>query len=235
MNMDKRERFLNRIADKLGRERRREVNRPAWSYTPQWNRMAGFDQKRLTAVLAEQCDRIHTTCILSTADKLPQVLAEAIPVSAQRIVTWDDPRFAEYGLSDYFQEAQTRGDWDVHRWDPARGEENIHIAERADVGITFSDITLAESGTVVLFSGDGKGRSVSLLPHTYIAIIPQSTIVPRMSHATREIHQRVERGEIIPSCINFISGPSNSADIEMNLVVGVHGPVRATYIVVEDR
>src|SRR5690606_23397155 len=131
----------------------------------------------------------------------------------------------QFGLQHLFKQKLPEEGLDVYEWDPALGrEKNIANAEKADIGITFSDIALAESGTVVLFSSADTGRTVSLLPTTYIAIIPKSTIVPRMTQAAAEIHRRVQRGEAIPSCINFISGPSNSADIEMNLVVGVHGP-----------
>ncbi len=166
---------------------------------------------------------------------LPQRLSEVVEQFAgERLVTWKDDRFEEFGLRSLFATMETDGK-QVHTWAPEKGEENIAIAEQADIGITFSDITLAESGTVVLLSDSNKGRTVSLLPTSYIAIIPKSTLVPRMTQATAHLHQLAKSEGRFPSCVNFISGPSNSADIEMNLVVGVHGPIRACYIIVDDR
>lgn len=52
-------------------------------------------------------------------------------------------------------------------------------------------MTLAESGTVVLYSSKDIGRSVSLLPTTYIAIEPKSTIVPRMTQAAQAIRKKI--------------------------------------------
>ena len=98
----------------------------------------------------------------------------------------------------------------------------------------FSDITLAESATVVIFNDSLKARSISLLPKTFIGIIPKSSIVPRFTQAAEKMEQLIENNELVPSCVNFISGPSNSADIEFNLVVGVHGPIKVSYIVVND-
>lgn len=231
------ETFLNNIADNLGRERKKaDVTRPRWKHQPQWSVLQGSTQDELVAVLEKQCSEIHTDFVQTDLKGLGEKLAKVIEgYHGRSIITWDDPRFETFGLNENFKELTSNHDIDVFEWDVENGAKSIRKAEQADVGITFSDATLAESGTAVLFSDNGKGRSVSLLPATYIAIIPKSTIVPRMSQVTREIHGRIASGEQVESCVNFITGPSNSADIEMNNVYGVHGPIKATYIVVEDR
>jgi L-lactate dehydrogenase complex protein LldG len=228
--------FLDEVAKSLGRERRQHsVVRPEWKHNPQHDVLNGFSKDELLEVLKEQCTNIHTGIVETPVEQLSQAIGRVMDeLGATSVVSWNDPRFEEYGVNHYFKEAFSRG-IDVHIWDPKLGEENIIISERTEVGITFADITLAESGTVVLFSDQGKGRSVSLLPTHYVAIVPKSTIVPRMTQATSYIHQMEKEQGQIPSCINFISGPSNSADIEMNLVVGVHGPVKAYYIIVSDK
>ncbi|QTN00515.1 lactate utilization protein C [Sediminibacillus dalangtanensis] len=235
--IENRETFLDNVASQLGRNRRKDnVTRPKWKHQAQWKVLADLTEDELVDVLEKQCQVIHTDFVRTTEEELgAKVLQVLQAYGVKTALTWDDPRFSSFGLTNKYVDWKSSSDIDVFKWDIENPVQSRHLAEQADVGITFSDITLAESGTVVLFSSDGKGRSVSLLPSTYIAIIPKSSLVPRMSQATREIHQRIESGEHIPSCINFITGPSNSADIEMNLVVGVHGPIKAAYIVVEDR
>ncbi|BAB05553.1 lactate utilization protein C [Halalkalibacterium halodurans] len=229
--IQRRETFLNNVAEKLGRGRRTAgVKRPDYTVKPQFEVMKEHSSDQLVNVLSEQCTKIHTDVKQTKVDRLEQAIDNVLEeYSARNVITWNDPRFDQFGLTSFLQREQ------VEVWDHTEGERLVEKAEQADIGITFADYTLAESGTVVLLSGNGKGRSVSLLPTYYIAIIPKSTLVPRMSQVTRELHLKAASGERLPSCINFISGPSNSADIEMNLVVGVHGPIRACYIVVEDR
>src|SRR5699024_5352918 len=191
-------------------------------------------QDELVDVLAKQCEVIHTDFKRTNRDGLAGVLKSVIEgYDGKAIIASSDSRNEDYGLNDVYQKLQDNG-LDVHLWDETKGKENQVFAERADVGITFSDITLAESGTVTLFNNKYNGRSISLMPRTYIAIIPKSTIVPRMTQAAEQIHHANEQGHDVVSCVSFVTGPSNSADIEMNLIVGVHGPVEVTYIVVDD-
>ena len=225
-----REKFLEHISKKMGSVRKQEVIRPVRQYQPQLKVFAEMSQEQLLDELINSCGRIHTDVILTDSASIETVLEKRIEVhGGGPIVAAEDVRFLGFGLG-YLLERE-----DVHKWNSALGEQNIEIAEKANIGIMFSDMTLAESGTVVIFNDKSKARAISLLPTTFIAIIPKSTIVPRLTQAAQEIDRRIEAGETIASCINFISGPSNSADIEYNLVVGVHGPIRVTYIVVEDR
>lgn len=226
-----REAFLDHIAKRMGRERRAgQVQRPDWKYQPQKQVYEDLSQDELIGVLKDICGAIHADVKETQEADLPKVLEEAVRAyGGGPIVTSDDLRFLGLGLGSFL------GREDVHVWDPSRGKENIDIAEKANIGITFSDITLAESGTVVLFSAKEKGRSISLLPTNYIALIPKSTVVPRMTQAAQRIHEQTEAGEGVASCVSLVTGPSNSADIEMRSVRGVHGPVEATYIIITDK
>jgi len=97
------------------------------------------------------------------------------------------------------------------------------------VGLTWADYGVAYTGTLALYAQPHQGRTVSLLPDTHIAILNSSQIVPTMS----TVIDKIKSLEAMPSTINFISGPSRSADIEMDLSIGVHGPYRIRVIVVD--
>jgi len=234
--IENRDKFLNQIASRLGRPRiTTPLERPKWKFQPQHEVLKDASKTELLDVLKEQCKVIHTDFYVTDSTGLPDMLNEVVAgYGGGSVITWKDERFAKWGLNPLFKQEWPEQGIEVSEWDYQQGKENIARAEKANVGITISEITLAESGTVVLFSDQDKGRTVSFLPATFIALVPLSSLVPRMTQAAqkmREIYQETGR---VASCINFITGPSNSADIELNLVVGVHGPVKASYIVVED-
>lgn len=113
-------------------------------------------------------------------------------------------------------------------WTAAGFELEARAAKDEDaVGITGAFAAIAETGTLMLLSGPETPSSNSLLPETHIAIVPMQRIVPHMEDAW--VLLRAEHG-VPPRAVNFISGPSRTADIEQTIVIGAHGP-RRVYIV----
>lgn len=221
-----REPFLQTIAKQLGRSTPSFV-KPVrnWKHLPQHEVLKEASADELVAILTEQCTHIHTHITSCTQLSLQTALQEVIEALGNGLIVYnDDRRFKALQLEDFLAKKQSR------KWDLLNREKSIELTERANIGLVISDVTLAESGTIMLQSEAKKGRSISFLPENSIAIIPKSTLVPRMTQAAQFLRNQNH----LASCINFITGPSNSADIEMNLVVGVHGPVRMTYLLVED-
>lgn len=87
----------------------------------------------------------------------------------------------------------------------------------ADVGVTGVDYGLAESGSLVLRAGPERPRSASLLPPVHVAVLREDRVLV-------DLFDLLERLGDVPSALTLITGPSRSADIEMSLAVGVHGP-----------
>jgi L-lactate dehydrogenase complex protein LldG len=97
------------------------------------------------------------------------------------------------------------------------------------VGVTGAFCAIAETGTVVTFSGASTPGTVSLLPETHITIVSRARIVRGMEEAWALMRQ--ERAAP-PRAISFISGPSRTADIEQTVTLGAHGPYRVHIILV---
>ena len=93
------------------------------------------------------------------------------------------------------------------------------VTARADVGVSTADWAIAETGSLVLSSGPGRGRSVTLLPPAYVAILPVGRVLGTVAEAIGRY-----AGGRLPSNVCFHTGPSRSGDIEMSLVSGMHGP-----------
>ena len=112
------------------------------------------------------------------------------------------------------------------RWDPTSREASVGRAENADVGITVASFGIAETATVIQKCTVKSGRSICLLR--------KKDIFPYMTQLMESWEEAVASGESMPSNYTFISGPSNTADIELVRVVGVHGPVHTGVILIDD-
>jgi len=100
-----------------------------------------------------------------------------------------------------------------------------------DIGLTAAQAAIAETGTLVLESDYERHRLVSLLPPVHIAVIDAADICPTLGDALRRVRRR---GPMEMSrAITFVTGPSRTADIELTLTIGVHGP-RELYVIVNE-
>jgi L-lactate dehydrogenase complex protein LldG len=96
------------------------------------------------------------------------------------------------------------------------------------VGVTAVDALLAETGSVVLVSGPGRGRLASLLPPIHVAIATREQLVYSLPDLLLARPELATRG----SNLVCITGPSRTADIEHTLSRGVHGPGEVHVVVI---
>jgi len=99
-----------------------------------------------------------------------------------------------------------------------------------DVGVTRAQAGIAETGTLVLDSSVEQNRLVSLVPPVHVAILEASQIYATLGETLAMLRSNGE----LSHAITFITGPSRTADIELTLAIGVHGPQELYVIVIQD-
>ena len=101
---------------------------------------------------------------------------------------------------------------------------------KIDAGITSTLGAIAETGAIILWPSEKEPRLMSLVPPIHIAVLDADNI----SNTFCEVIQTQGWPENMPTNVVLISGPSKTADIELVLAFGVHGPKELVVLILDD-
>lgn len=158
----------------------------------------------LTAQFSQELESLGGSVVrCSTADLPGRILDYLSSAQVRQIQAWEEPHMSP-GLLETLQ---------------AAGIDIAHAANsEIKVGLTGALAGIAESGSLALSAGPGCPLTASLLPEIHLVVLSHRRLYERLSEA---LHLPEARDA---SSVVIISGPSRTADIEMTLTIGVHGP-----------
>jgi L-lactate dehydrogenase complex protein LldG len=203
--------FLDSIRHRAGRYKPTHAPDVAW--TPKKGPREGEPIGDPPARFIEELEALggHGKRVEGMEEAREYVLSLARERDASLLVRWDVEELEE--LDEPLREAGV----EVAVWRDL--EDFREVAARADIGLSTAEWAIAETGTLVLTGGPGRGRTVTLLPPTYVAVVPVDRVLSTVPEAIEKY-----AGGRLPANLCFHTGPSRSGDIEMTLTIGVHGP-----------
>jgi len=99
-------------------------------------------------------------------------------------------------------------------------------------GVSAAFGAVAETGTLVLVSGEDNPTTLNLLPDNHIVVLDASDVAATYEDVWDRVRDRFGAGAM-PRTVNWITGPSRSADIEQILLMGAHGPRRLHIVLID--
>jgi L-lactate dehydrogenase complex protein LldG len=159
----------------------------------------------------DEAGALGVSCFVeATADAVARRLEQV--VNGLRVLSWDAEHLP-YDAARVLTNATFGSDSRAHQ-------------AAAEIGVTGCDAAIAETGSLVLFSGPGRSRAVSLLPPVHVAIVERRKLCFTMAEMFALHAERLTQAA---SC-TIITGPSRTADIELTLTLGIHGPGRVVVV-----
>jgi L-lactate dehydrogenase complex protein LldG len=215
-----RERILASVRDALLRASLPErlpgpdAHPPASPAAPTGGDMAGQFAAALTALSG----RVHRAAgTPAVADLIAEIARDA---GSAAFISWDEPHLGCEGLLGALSShGLERVTYDVSG-DPERRGADVQALAGVGLGLTGAHAALADTGGLVLISGPGRGRLASVLPPVHVAVVEERRLRPSLAALLREEPGLLDAG----SNLVIVAGPSRTADIEMTLTHGVHGP-----------
>jgi L-lactate dehydrogenase complex protein LldF len=184
-----------------------ETNRPANSQSVQTLKMNDEDKLK---IFIRELEALGGKCYLSQAENIDVKILEILGGNnLNEILAWDRDRLPN-GLLEKLSKAG------IKILFPST--DTIEASSHVRAGITGSSAAIASTGSLLLVGGPGRPLTASLLPEIHIALVRQKDLYTNLTEAFQN-----EQIMHAPASV-LISGPSRTADIEMTLTIGVHGP-----------
>ncbi|MBI5351148.1 MAG: LUD domain-containing protein [Chloroflexi bacterium] len=202
-----------------------------WGYSKDFPKFAGKTFRnswnKNNVILSEAKNPLHIDRDSSvTAKRLPQSDMNRVDQFIRELAALSGHVYQTQNVTkDVIEFLKSRGINKVHLEPNTLDEsllrkENIDFTHEPDpeilVGVTNAICGLADTGSVLIVDGEGSPLKGSLLPEIHIAVLKASNILPSLSDAMNLVRDK--------NAAVFITGPSRTADIEMTLTIGVHGP-----------
>jgi L-lactate dehydrogenase complex protein LldG len=162
--------------------------------------------------------------------ELPEVLfAEEFTAAAGQFIFCED----EIQFIDILLNLAEERKWrKIYCWEPALQDilqkydypffETDKDFEQAEVGFTLCEALVARNGSILLSNAGAAGRRLSIYPPIHIVLAYSSQLVLDLKDGFKLVKNKY--GNLLPSMITTVTGPSRTADIEKTLVMGAHGP-----------
>ncbi|MEA1978068.1 MAG: LutB/LldF family L-lactate oxidation iron-sulfur protein [Chloroflexota bacterium] len=183
-------------------------------------------QGDLTVRFQEELERVDGEFVRCSSEELRYKVADFLAsIEADQILGWGEQSRELNAIANHLREAGIQ----ILEAEIPRSEDGdtrykkLAGLDQAPAGLTTCLAGLADTGTVILPSGVGQSNLTSLLPRTHLVILRAKDIYP-----TFDDWIRAGGREAIASSsqLTLITGPSRTADVEMILTLGVHGPER---------
>lgn len=175
--------------------------------------------------------RVKTRTAATVDAEIEQLFTEIDKLSGttRRLAGRDDlgPALAELVKAETVTKAALWGTPDLVSWNVAgilkalgveivSPQAHTRLVAECELGVTGVDAALPETGTLLLRSSPEKPRVVSLLPRVHLAILRRAAL-------RADLHQALAEAKHDPYCV-LVTGPSRTADIQLKITLGVHGP-----------
>jgi L-lactate dehydrogenase complex protein LldG len=201
------------------------------------------DPKALAKLFGARLEQVQGSCevVARAADVAAHVVrrieawrrsANGRPAEFDNVVSWNPDEIPVPGLEPQLREAGLS----LVIPDDLHNSACRDRAVAADIGITGVDAAFASTGSVMLASGFGKSRAASLLPLHHLLVVPTSRLFATFESWLAHERQEGRLDDLLRHAgqVVFVTGPSKSADIELQLTLGVHGPGTVHAVLFDD-